>query len=743
MKRIVLLSMLFLSVAVFGQNKYKYEIQAYGGVTIGDKDRISDFAKNDSVKKVGKNLVTYIGDTAFYMPKSPYSPINVKDYGAIGDGITDDYTAIFAALTEAKTSGREVIFPEGYYMVGSLLSFNDWQSDFKLRGIGKVTIDFSLVPLTSSRSYFSVDYDTTKIGTVTADMEVGDTLININTTAGLASGDFVVFESEENWSTTREYYIKGEIHQVREVVDATSFAIYDKIYDDYDADSIITVFESANSICKVDNITFLARDTLHATYSQRLLSLNYFNNVEVKNCEFGYSDYFNLEIGYARNVNVHNTRIYDALRNGLGYGISIISCQDVTLRDNSISACRHTVTVSGTFPSRNVNVTANKLSSPDRYSATFDTHGACDGIIINDNFIQGGVLVRSPNTVVSNNVINSGGAGIQYEAEHYPRQGYLKFESNEIYTQEIRALSLFLNTDSDTLNSVLIRKNNFNSTQGEGVSILSTGNNTYIRHLDISDNVYNVGEDAIYLLSNAGDVNITKNTITVREANNPGINFQCDTAKNITVADNIVSTADQWIGSKLPVVVDKVIVKNNEVDQEVESIVFFEGTYNYHGNVNYNGNGQRAIVQYFANKQDTLYIPDGAKTSQLEAAAIVDVAGGASDTLVIRFYGNDLYDKYGFAEIRSFIYYHTQNRGDIFAMQDINIVWDEVGAGGIAVSSTNIMNFAFDYFTVQAGDFTTEYGEINLINNDAAYDGEAVFTIGNHKNLYKMEVYTK
>jgi len=42
-------------------------------------------------------------------------PVNVKDYGAIGDGIHDDGPAILAAI--AASGGGRVTFPLGYYYV--------------------------------------------------------------------------------------------------------------------------------------------------------------------------------------------------------------------------------------------------------------------------------------------------------------------------------------------------------------------------------------------------------------------------------------------------------------------------------------------------------------------------------------------------------------------------------------------------------------------------------------------------
>lgn len=45
---------------------------------------------------------------------TPVTTINVKDYGAVGDGITDDSAAIKAAQA-ALTSGQRLYFPEGSY----------------------------------------------------------------------------------------------------------------------------------------------------------------------------------------------------------------------------------------------------------------------------------------------------------------------------------------------------------------------------------------------------------------------------------------------------------------------------------------------------------------------------------------------------------------------------------------------------------------------------------------------------
>lgn len=61
--------------------------------------------------------------------------VNVKDYGAVGDGVTDDASAVQDAI-DSSPSNTEVIFPNGTFLIGaSGLSING-KSKFRLTGIG-------------------------------------------------------------------------------------------------------------------------------------------------------------------------------------------------------------------------------------------------------------------------------------------------------------------------------------------------------------------------------------------------------------------------------------------------------------------------------------------------------------------------------------------------------------------------------------------------------------------------------
>jgi hypothetical protein len=70
--------------------------------------------------------------------------ISVTDFGAVGDGVTDDTTSIQSALNEA--SGRTLLFPSGTYLVSSTLSVKTettMQGDGGRASVLKISSGFS------------------------------------------------------------------------------------------------------------------------------------------------------------------------------------------------------------------------------------------------------------------------------------------------------------------------------------------------------------------------------------------------------------------------------------------------------------------------------------------------------------------------------------------------------------------------------------------------------------------------
>jgi len=68
------------------------------------------------------------------------SYVNVLDYGAVGDGVTDDTAAIQAAIDFSKTSGKVLLVNPGTYILSSTLDLNDgFDNAVSIMGTGGVS----------------------------------------------------------------------------------------------------------------------------------------------------------------------------------------------------------------------------------------------------------------------------------------------------------------------------------------------------------------------------------------------------------------------------------------------------------------------------------------------------------------------------------------------------------------------------------------------------------------------------
>lgn len=76
------------------------------------------------IKESGTGNTGWVGING----SNPVQAINARaDYGAVGDGVTSDTTAIASALAAANTQGRPLYFPTGTYLLGQL-DLNDLNS---------------------------------------------------------------------------------------------------------------------------------------------------------------------------------------------------------------------------------------------------------------------------------------------------------------------------------------------------------------------------------------------------------------------------------------------------------------------------------------------------------------------------------------------------------------------------------------------------------------------------------------
>jgi hypothetical protein len=113
---------------------YKFVLRDSNDVLIGTYDNI--------LAGVDSSAVTYqpagIGAVTTTVQAKLRQTVSVKDFGAVGDGVTDDTAAIQAAIN-ASVGGGTLLLPVGTYLVSSTLIFTSVIT-FQGQGVGSVIL---------------------------------------------------------------------------------------------------------------------------------------------------------------------------------------------------------------------------------------------------------------------------------------------------------------------------------------------------------------------------------------------------------------------------------------------------------------------------------------------------------------------------------------------------------------------------------------------------------------------------
>lgn len=124
------------------------------------------------------------------------APFNVLDYGAVGDGSTDDTTAIQAAITAACAAKGKLVFPRKNYVISSVLTVT-----------APISIDGEMSQIlqsTTNTDVFLFDEGTAGSGNYQNTFDVRN--LNVRTVAGTGNG--FVFRNI-NESTFENLFVTG------------------------------------------------------------------------------------------------------------------------------------------------------------------------------------------------------------------------------------------------------------------------------------------------------------------------------------------------------------------------------------------------------------------------------------------------------------------------------------------------------------------------------------------------------
>lgn len=265
--------------------------------------------------------------------------VSVKDFGAVGDGVTDDTTAIQNAVNAA--SGKILCFPSGTYLISSSISFLAWSGNIVGRGVIKAKSNTAIsyvINLTNATNVHWSDVGL-DMGQTSTTLD-GDVRTNVGFYIKDARDCIFTDINITNVRVGQPIYIDGTSSVSPSALNGSKRIFFENIqcmaysYTTVDIGAAIYIrsdfytgdgggiYYSASNGCKK------ADYTLDATVAyQRTTSDIYFNNCHLENLE---------RVGYFNVKNVHFTNCKLINFYTRGHTLSP-SCENITVVGGSIS----------------------------------------------------------------------------------------------------------------------------------------------------------------------------------------------------------------------------------------------------------------------------------------------------------------------------------------------------------------------------------------------------------------------
>jgi len=457
--------------------------------------------------------------------------VSVKEYGAVGDGITDDTLPISLAISVVgETGGGTVYFPPGTYLVTASISIT--YNNVLLLGSGASTILCGLPSDTNDAifSFFGAGggISTTVVGSSIAKNQ---RTITLTSAVGFSAGDYISLTSDEYWGGIAGVsgygtMTRGELNRIR-YISGSSVTLEIATQDTYDNSlypvQVRRLSVSRNAQIKCLNFYGKGDGNSDPVTSPTGVDCSYVDSVNIESCRFENFERYAVYMFQCYNTSVSNCNLVgrdlfdpsnqEASASSQFYGVVVMSCLNSVVDGNLGSFNRRLIDItssSGSPIGRNASITGNTAISCFNGVGTHQS----ENISIVGNVCLGGnagIEVRSHNTVVSGNKVNCTGTGLVVglapQTQDYTELDNLRDFSATGNIFDCGGSAVTLSTDFDSL-TMTGNTFKFQSTQGVDIygrriyNAVFSGNTFTGTGSNIGVNFRNVATDARLVLKN-------------------------------------------------------------------------------------------------------------------------------------------------------------------------------------------------------------------------------------------------
>lgn len=441
------------------------------------------------------------GAVATNVQSKLYGVVAVKDFGAVGNGVTNDAVALTNAIN--ASSGKVLDGGGATYKSNSPIICTSENIS-----IENMTLDFSGVPSQPGSPdkilQFAGTQDSATL--LSADALKGGFILSVVSTTGFEADKYAwltsttIFQSSQN-------VILGQIVKVKSVDSATQLTLYADVLYDFttSATASIAPLRPKQNI-RFKNVQFIGANA----FIQSVLDFDKCVDVEVVGCSFDYCDYTAVRVSRTINFMADNCTVRRARAVGTSYGFQIGNgSYSVKITNSYGEDLRHFVTV-GDNDGVNLFVEVSNSHVSACHDAGIDSHAACDFMVIDGNTVEGssfdsgqldGVIFQGLNAIISNNiVVGARRYSIFYQMLPEIGTGSVVISGNQILNAggstgtdtAIYAITDSANT-SVSLDGVTISGNNMSGVSNQDISVYAVSGN--IKNVAINGNISNDSND--------------------------------------------------------------------------------------------------------------------------------------------------------------------------------------------------------------------------------------------------------
>lgn len=168
---------------------------------------------------------------------NPTNIINVKSFGAVGDGITDDYTAVINAMNSFGGSRGVVFFPSGTYLIKNQIMVNKDSVIFRGMSSDSTLLRFDFNGATKNGFNIWGGFPDTVHVAITGGLTKGSNVLTVTTPSHFAVGeDIEIKQDNGTWDTSPAFWANESVGHLATItaISGTQITINEPLRIDFD-----------------------------------------------------------------------------------------------------------------------------------------------------------------------------------------------------------------------------------------------------------------------------------------------------------------------------------------------------------------------------------------------------------------------------------------------------------------------------------------------------------------------------